>query len=242
MIYCYENFGSRFIWLTDDNFGFGERGKILAETLIQKSRSKDLMWFTQARCDDVIKHESTLPMLRKSGLRWVLLGVENSEDSTLESFNKKTTPEDALGAVKALKRYDIFSQAMFIIGERGDTSDSIKRLRRFANVLDPDFAIFAILTPFPGTQLFEEAEQKGWIEDRNWANYDMVHAVMSSEALSRAELQEELYKCYRSFYGSWNRRINGLFSSNRLKRRIYWYMLGHGILNQLRTLYQILQP
>jgi len=168
------------------------------------------------------------------------LGVESSRESTLENFKKDISPGDAKEAVRLLKNNDIFAQAMFIIGERKDTAESIADLRKFANELDPDFSIFAILTPFPGTKLHEEAKRNGWIEDSNWANYDMVHAIMPTETLSRREVQEELYKCYRSFYGSWNRRIKGLFSSNELKRRIYWYMLGRGIVNQLKTLYQAL--
>jgi len=240
MVFCFKNYGSRFIWLTDDNFGFGERANELADGIIRSGISKELMWFTQARCDDVIKHRDVLPKLRKSGLRWILLGVESSKESTLETFKKKISPEDAKETVKLLKNNDIFAQAMFIIGERKDTAESIADLRIFANELDPDFAIFAILTPFPGTKLYEEAKQNGWIEDSNWSNYDMVHAIMPTETLSRREVQEELYKCYRSFYGSWNRRIKGLFSSNELKRRIYWYMLGRGIINQLKKLYQAL--
>ena len=240
MVFCFKNYGSRFIWLTDDNFGFGERANELADEIIRSGISEELMWFTQARCDDVIKHKDALPKLRKSGLRWILLGVESSNESTLETFKKNIAPEDAKEAVKLLKKNDIFAQAMFIIGERKDTAESIADLRVFADEIDPDFSIFAILTPFPGTKLFEEAKRNGWIEDYNWANYDMVHAIMPTETLSRKEVQEELYKCYRSFYGSWNRRIKGLFSSNELKRRIYWYMLGRGIINQLKTLYQAL--
>ncbi len=235
--FCFQNYGSRFIWLTDDNFGVGKRANELANEIIQKRLSEDLMWFTQARCDDVIKYQDTLPKLRKSGLRWVLLGVESSKQSTLETFRKNITPEDAKKAVKLLKKNDIFAQAMFIIGERKDTAESIAESRKFINDLDPDFVIFAILTPFPGTELFAEAKKNGWIEDSNWANYDMVHAVMPTETLSRKDVQEELYKCYRSFYGSWKRRLQGIFSRNELKRRVYWYMLGRGIIKQLRGLF-----
>ncbi|NIO37391.1 hypothetical protein GTO27_06775 [Candidatus Bathyarchaeota archaeon] len=198
------------------------------------------MWFTQARCDDIIDYEHVLPKMRKSGLRWVLLGVESSRRSTLEAFKKNMTPKDAKRAVKLLKKNDIFAQAMFIIGERKDTIESIEASRRFMEQLDPDFVIYAILTPFPGTELFEEAKSKGWVEDFNWSNYDMVHAIMPTEALSRKEVQKELYKCYRRFYGSWRRRMQGLFSRNELKRRVYWYMLGRGIVEQLQTLFRAL--
>jgi len=237
MEYCFQNYGSRFIWLTDDNFGVGKRADELANEIMKKGISEDLMWFTQARCDDIIKYQDTLPKLRKSGLRWVLLGVENSKLSTLDTFRKNISPEDAKKAVKLLKNNDIFGHVMFIIGERKDTAESIAESRKFIKELDPDFVIFAILTPFPGTELFEEAKENKWIEDFNWANYDMAHAIMPTETLSRREVQEELYKCYRSFYGSWKRRFEGLFSRNELKRRVYWFMMSQGIVKELRALF-----
>lgn len=240
MYYCLNNYGCRFIWLTDDNFVLDSWSRDIAQELLDRGISREIMWFVQARCDDAIRNEKYLPILRRSGLRWVLLGVESSSRSTLKSFRKNMTPEEAKMAVELLKRNDIFTQAMIIIGERRECRESISEVRKFVNELDPDFAIFAILTPFPGTAFFEEARKNDWVEDFNWSNYDMIHAIMPTEALSRKELQEELYSCYRSFYGSWNRRVKGLFSRNKLKRRIYWYMVGKGIMNQLKTLFETL--
>jgi anaerobic magnesium-protoporphyrin IX monomethyl ester cyclase len=102
--------------------------------------------------------------------------------------------------------------------------------------LDPDLAIFMILTPFPGTDLYEEAKRNGWIENRNWADYDMVHAIMPTETLSSEQLQHELYDCYRSFFGSWSRRMLSFFSKNRIKRRLYRYMARQSVLSQLKSL------
>jgi anaerobic magnesium-protoporphyrin IX monomethyl ester cyclase len=235
--FCYQNYGSRFLWLTDDNYGLGKRASELGDELISRGFADDIMWFMQVRCDDVVSHAEVLPKMRKAGLRWVLLGVESHCSSTLDSFEKDTTPEDARKAVKFLKKNDIFSQAMFIIGERRDTTKSIEALREFSNELDPDLAIFAILTPFPGTAIFEKAKRKGWIEDWNWANYDMVHAVMPTETLSIEEVQEELYNCYRSFFGSWRRRFTGLFAMKALKRKLYWYMASQGIVKQIKKLF-----
>lgn len=237
MEFCYRNYGSRFIWLTDDNFCLGKQASSLADEIIQRKIEDDLMWFTQVRCDEVVKNEELLPKMREAGLRWVLLGVESPKQSTLESFKKGITPEDSKKAVKLLRENDIFAQAMLIIGERKDTTKSIANLREFMNELDPDFAIFAILTPFPRTEIFDEAKRNGWIGDFNWSHYDMVHAIMPTETLSRKEVQEEIYKCYRSFYGSWKRRLGGMFSRNKLKRRINWYMAGRGIVKQFKTLF-----
>ena len=236
MEFCYRDYGSRFIWLTDDNFRLGKRASDLADEIIKRQIADDLMWFTQVRCDDIVKNEELLPKMRKAGLRWVLLGVESPKQSTLESFKKGITAEDSKRAVKLLRENDIFAQAMLIIGERKDTAKSIANLRVFVNELDPDFVIFAILTPFPGTEIFAEAKKNGWIEDFNWSHYDMVHAIMPTGTLSREEVQEELYECYRSFYGSWKRRFQGMLSGNKLRRRINWYMAGRGIVKQFKTL------
>jgi anaerobic magnesium-protoporphyrin IX monomethyl ester cyclase len=50
-------------------------------------------------------------------------------------------------------------------------------------------------------------------------------------------VQEQLYRCYRSFYGSWSRRLGGLFSNNELKRRVFWFMATRGIIDQLKALF-----
>jgi anaerobic magnesium-protoporphyrin IX monomethyl ester cyclase len=191
----------------------------------------------QARADDIVNHESVLPQMRRAGNLWMLVGLENGSVKTLQSFRKGLNPSNAKKAMDLLKKNDIFAQATFIIGDRGDSHETIEGLRMFANEVDPDIAIFMILTPLPGSDLFEAARRNGWIEDNNWANYDMVHAVMPTEHLSRAEVQEELYGCYRSFYGSTARRFKSIFSSNALKRRTYIYLAGQGLLKGFRELF-----
>jgi anaerobic magnesium-protoporphyrin IX monomethyl ester cyclase len=237
MEFCYREYGSKFIWLTDDNFGLDEWTSELTDGIVRRGISDEIMWFTQARCDDVVRHRELLPKMRDSGLRWVLLGAESNSPSTLGAYNKGIRPGDIKEAVKLLKENDIFAHTMFIIGEREDTAASIAELRGFVNDLDPDLAIFGVLTPFPGTEVYERAERNGWIEDRNWANYDMVHAIMPTETLSRSDVQEELYGCYRGFYGSWGRRFRGLFSPNEMTRKINWFMATGGVMRQLRDLF-----
>jgi anaerobic magnesium-protoporphyrin IX monomethyl ester cyclase len=237
--HCYNNYGSRFIWLTDDDFGPGNRADVFADELLKRSFGDDLMLFLQWRCDDVLRKKNVLPKLRKAGLHWVMMGVESPRDSTLASFRKGIQTEQSTQAVQLLKDNGIFSHAMFVIGDRKDTEQSIADVREFANELDPDFAIFTALTPFPGTEIYDEAKAKSWIEDHNLSNYDMAHAIMPTETLSRLQVQEELYKCYRDFYGSWKRRLGGLFAGNKLKRRLYRHMMGQGVVRQFRNLIPI---
>ena len=234
--FLYNDYGSRLLWLTDDNYGFGQRMENLCDELIKRNFSDDITCFMQARCDDIVQNQHLLPKMSRAGINWLLLGVESHSQTSLDNFRKGTKPEDAISAVRLLKQNGIFSQATCIIGERHDSHESIEDLRHFVNELDPDLAIFMVLTPFPGTDLYSEAKHNGWIENWNWADYDMIHAIMPTESLSREQLQHELYKCYRSFFGSWSRRIEGFFSRNSVKRRVYRYMVGQSVLRQLRSL------
>jgi len=236
MEFCYETYGIEFFWFTGDNVIVGKRMKQLAQEILD--RHLDIDWFIQARVDAVIQQQETLPLMRESGNRWMLLGVESRLNETLAALNKQIQVEQSIEAVKLLKTHDIFAQAMLMIGYRNDTSESIQQTRDFIEEeLRPDLAMFMVLTPYPGTALFEEADKNGWIEDKNYTNYDMIHAIMPTETLSRKEVQTELYRCYNSQYGSWGKRLQGLFSSNKWKRRAWRYLATQGVLSKLRKIF-----
>ncbi|MHA1926524.1 MAG: B12-binding domain-containing radical SAM protein, partial [Candidatus Thorarchaeota archaeon] len=97
--YCYDKFGTRFFWLTDDNFGLGKRTDELCDEIISKGFTDEIMWFMQARCDDVVNHQDVIPKLRKAGLTWILAGVESHSPETLASFNKRIDPSVSKEAI-----------------------------------------------------------------------------------------------------------------------------------------------
>jgi hypothetical protein len=80
------------------------------------------------------------------------------------------------------------------------------------------------------------AQRNGWIEDPNYTNYDMAHAIMPTETLSKKEVQEELYRCYRERYGSITENIAGVFAKNRLKRNLYRHYAREHVITKLRRL------
>jgi anaerobic magnesium-protoporphyrin IX monomethyl ester cyclase len=123
------------------------------------------------------------------------MGVESHSHKILKDFKKNVEVNDAFKAVKILKDNDIFTQSMLVIGSRKDTTKSIEQLRQFSLDLDTELAIYTALTPYPGTEIYEEALRNGWIADTNYAHYDMIHAIMPTETLSRIEVQQELYRC-----------------------------------------------
>ena len=231
-----ETYGGVFLWLTDDHFKINMRGKKLYEELKKRKCKEDVMLFLQARTDDVAKNPDLVKKLREIGTYWIMCGVENHSETTLKEYRKGTKNQDAYRTMKLLRDNDIFSHAMFVIGSRKDTKESIEQLRQFSLDIDPDFSIYTALTPFPGTKYHIEAKQNGWIHDTNYSNYDMAHAIMPTETLTRKEVQAELWKCYQEFYGSYKRNIAGVFSKNKLKRTLYRHMAGQHVLRKFRRL------
>lgn len=236
MVYLRDELGGRFIWLTDDNFELGKRGLDLAMELKEREFGDSTTWFFQARMDDIVQHPQVVSRLHDVGNSWQLFGVENGSPQVLSAFRKGEKVEDAARAVEVLRKNGVLAQAMMVTGSRSDTHESIEQLREFTQGLDPDLAIFSILTPLPGTEVHEAAARNGWIEDTNYSHYDMVHAIMPTEALTRQDVQEELYHCYRSFFGSPMNVVRGLFSSNELKKRGYRHLAGKRVLGSLRQL------
>ncbi len=240
MEWMYNTFNSRFFWFTDDNF-CGGKPKLI-ENLCQEMLSRglngdDIEWFAQMRVDSILKVGDGLSTMNRAGNYWQLVGGESPFTNVLNDFKKGIQGDQTVAAIKLLKNNNILAQLMIMLGHENETRESIQETMKWAtDVVKPDFIITMLVTPYPGTPLYEDLSAKGQIIDDNWTNYDMIHAVCDMKYLSAVELQEELYKAYRHVYDSWSLRLGGLFAKNKYKRRIYWYYVRAGVIRQLKRL------
>ncbi|MFX1565955.1 MAG: B12-binding domain-containing radical SAM protein, partial [Promethearchaeota archaeon] len=236
--YLYREFGSRFLWLTDDYVQLNKWMDTLCDELLQRGITEDLMWFFQTRADQIVKGKGLLPKLRQTGLQWVMTGLESHDEKLLEQYRKEITVSTGKEAIQLLKENEILSQTTAIIGHRQDSHESIEAFRGWIDEVDPDIAVFMAMTPYPGTPLFEEALKRGWMGDPRWSQFDMVHATMPTEHLTREQVQKELFATYRHFYG-WRRRIAGTLAINEVKRTYYRHMMWKGFLGTLKGLIRL---
>ncbi|UCG02269.1 MAG: cobalamin-dependent protein [Candidatus Heimdallarchaeota archaeon] len=240
MEWMYNTFGSRFFWFTDDNF-CGGRPKLIEE-LCQEMLSRGLKgdeieWFAQMRVDSILKVGDGLKTMNRAGNYWQLVGGESPFTDVLNSYQKGIRGAQTVDAIKLLRNNNILAQLMIILGHENETRDSIRQAMEWAtDVVKPDFIITMLLTPYPGTPMYEDLNRKGRIINENWTNYDMIHAVCDMKYLSAVELQEELYRAYRHVYDSWSRRFSGIFAKNKYRRRIFWYYFKAGVVRQLKRL------
>jgi len=222
-------------WFGDDCFNVdGDHMRAISEGILK--RGLEIAWFYQGRADLVIKHRDVLPLMRRAGNLMVQLGIEASTDGELSSFRKQLTVEQVREAVHLLRQNDIVCQGLLIIGTPSESAQSIQHKVRFAKWLDVDFPIFTVFTPFPGTEIYEEAKAKGWLKDPpDYSKYDMAHFLISNEHLSRRELISWWQWCFWSYYLDPIKLAKGLFSHNSWKRHIWRLMIGYNMKKALRA-------
>lgn len=217
-----EKYGKRVMWFGDDTFNLcRKRISEICELLLE--RGLDVSWGFEGRADLLWRDRDLLGKLRDAGFFWVLVGVESCFQDELDRYRKGISVEKIKEVFNALKEHDVVTQAMFIVGEKYDDEKRIEAKADFAIELDPDFAIFTPLTPFPGTPLYEEAEREGLLETRDFSKYDLAHAVMRTYYLSPREVEELMSLCYRKFYGRPLKVARGLLSKNKFRRAVNWY-------------------
>jgi len=214
---------------TDPTFNLNsEWNNNFAEALIRKNW--DLTFFAFVRADCLLRDEryGILEKMVQAGLIHVCIGVERADNEDLHSFDKRFQHHsETHETFRLLKdRYPaVFRQGTLILGTRNDTRESMWRQFEFARTLDVDYPAFHAMTPFPGTDLWQEANENGWIEIEDFDYFDLSTPVMSTEHMSREEVEKELVKLSRRYVTVWW-LLKGLTSRHSYRRKMFvWFLL-----------------
>lgn len=142
--------------------------------------------------------------MKTAGCKKISFGLESGDQNVLNLMNKETSVDVMKKAVKIVRSHNVDVHASFMLGNLGETKESIERTIGFANSLDLDNATFFITTPFPGTDLYSIAVTKGYInDDTKWEYFAPLtnsSPVLVQENLSAKELISAQKRAFRSFY------------------------------------------
>jgi anaerobic magnesium-protoporphyrin IX monomethyl ester cyclase len=211
----------------DDNFTLKPSRTIEISDLILE-RKLDLYWWCFSRCDTIVKNERMVAKMAESGCKYIFLGIESPDQIALDNMNKGISSKTAENAVSMLKKHGIDAMASYIIGQPGDTKESIADTVNFAKKLKTGGVQFSVMTPFPGTRLLENMQDK--ITDTNWENYDCMHLVYRHDNFDAEAMQKQLKKAYFKNYFTFSRIIKGIFST----------LIGKGIkLSSIKRLFKV---
>ena len=161
-------------------------------------------WSIFSRADTV--NVELLRRMRAAGCRWMLYGVESGNQQILNTVKKKITLDKIREGVRLAKEADIQVMASFIIGLPGETPETLKETIQFAIELDTSWG-FNVLSPFPGTEVRENAQAYGIeILTNDWTMYDANRAVSRTKGAG----PEEIAAALKEYHATLNRFLSDL--------------------------------
>ena len=183
------------VFITDDIFWMNvKRGRELAQALQQSGIQKH--YTIQTRSDIICKFPDLVEMWKGCGRMTVFLGLEKIDDEGLKSVNKKNTADNNNQAIRILQDLGVGYTPNFIVDPTWDRPD-FEKLKRWIDETGAYNSGFSVLTPLPGTDLWDETE--GEIQTRDWELFDIAHTVLPTKL--------PLDEFYREYAGLWKHAV-----------------------------------
>lgn len=164
-----ENYAPVYFFFQDDSFSI-KRSFVqeLCELII--SEKLNIRWVCETRVDLI--DDDLIEMMRGAGCFKIALGVESGNETTLLKIRKEVTKEQIRGAVKVCKRNNMEIGIFFMIGFPWETEKEINDTVNLMEELDPEYAVFSVATPYPGTELYQICRNEGLLVDKpDWSAY-----------------------------------------------------------------------
>ena len=158
----------------------------------------------------------TLRTMKENGLRLLLVGFESGNQEILNGIKKGIKLDRAREFARDCRDLGILIHGTFIIGLPGETQATIERTIEFAKEVDPYSLQVSLAAPYPGTELYAQAQKNGWLapdrasgmmggsgltgESRLVEEHGIQEAVLRYPDLSSQEMHEALERFYRAYY------------------------------------------
>lgn len=204
MEYLFKRFGIREILLEDDTFvTFRKRLIEICEGILRKGLK--IGWSCLGRADAV--DLEILNLMKKSGCWHISYGIETGDPKVMDFIGKKISLEKIEQAVHWTKEAGLMAKGFFILGHPIDTHESIQKTIEFALKIPLDDISVAMLTPFPGSMVYEIASQYGEF-DEDWQKMNLLDVVFIPKGITKTELKNYSRQMIRKFYLRPNRIMN----------------------------------
>jgi anaerobic magnesium-protoporphyrin IX monomethyl ester cyclase len=174
--------------------------------------------FATIRATDIVRDADLLPLYRKAGILYILMGIESTDGDVLQKIHKDSTPRDDFHACRLLKEHDIFSILGHIVGFEDETWETFRRALRHLRAYDGDWLNAMYITPHSWTPFGREVKHRRVVEcdQRKW---DYRHQVLGQKHLTPWQLFAAVKWLEFRFHVRPLRLWELLRSRDRLRRR-----------------------
>jgi len=197
---CYNEYGIREIDIFDSSFSINKK-RVLEICKQLRSRRIDLDWSVRTRVDLVGRE--MLTVMSKAGCKRIYYGIESGDEQILRNIKKNSNLQLIRKTISLTKQIGIDTFGYFMIGNPGETEETIKKTITFAKSLDLDYAQFSKVSTLPGTELYELLKKD--LRYDYWKEYvlDKSKEIVLPRhdcSFSEQEIQDFVKKAYKEFY------------------------------------------
>ncbi len=180
-----RDFGFEQINIVDDTFTVNhQHARGICEEMLR--RNLKVNWCAYARADNMT--DELVALMKRAGCNMMLFGLESADESILKTIGKGIRPDDMRNGVRIATSAGMKVFGSFIIGLPGESQETIETTRRFAEEINVGYGAqygYHILSPLPGTDLYENAADYGLrILSQNWADFDANQVIVESSTMT----------------------------------------------------------
>ena len=214
----------RHLYFLDDHLLGHQR---FAAALFEGMKGMDRVFQGAATVDSILRGD-LVEKAANAGLRSLFIGFETLDTHNLKQSNKRQNLDRSYSeAIARLQDLGIMINGSFVFGLDRDTKDVFKHTVAWAIEQGITTSTFHILTPYPGTKLFQDLEKAGRILTHNWDLYDTRNVVYKTSGLSADDLKEGYEWAYREFY-KWSSIFKASMQHDTLKHMIKHFTYAGG--------------
>ena len=221
--------GKHFIFLDDNIIG----NPRYARELFKAIRPLNISWGGQASVSLLAKNHKLMKLAGESGCKTLFLGLESIAEEQLKSMRKSFTEIKHLEkALLSIKQYGILIHASMVFGFDSDTMRTFADTVKFLIRNKVSTVSFNVLTPYPGTQVYDQFISQDRLTTRNWQYYDHNTVVFTPQNMTPLELQMGKLNARKKFYSL--RSVIQRFSGN-LYNPLLYLATNYGHMKQVRV-------
>lgn len=190
-----DQHGIRSLVFNDDLFVANtKRLTQICEAMVRESIR--MSWSCDGRVDRL--DADLLKLMKRAGCWQLAVGIESGDDTVLRRLNKGFTVHEARAAVHKMKSVGMSVKGFFVMGTPGETEQSLEQTLRLIKELPLDEIQITLFTPFPGTDLFREVVQEGFVP--RWDEMNTAAVSYVPQGLTKQRLLDYQRRGYAQFY------------------------------------------
>jgi radical SAM superfamily enzyme YgiQ (UPF0313 family) len=211
-----ERLPGRHLYFLDDHLLGNVR---FAEALFEGMRGMDRVFQGAGTVDSILRGD-LIKKAADAGLRSLFVGFETfSAENLVQSNKRQNLKKDYERAVQRLHDHGIMINGSFVFGLDDDGPDVFERTVEWGVRNAITTSTYHILTPYPGTRLYDSMRDQGRLTSHDWDRYDTRHVVYAPKRLTPAELEAGYHRAYRDFY-SWRNIVRSSVQHDNAKHML----------------------